>query len=81
MHRSTPYVILSVSEVEESSHLWKMGSQTGVKILRLLPKICDFLQSLRMTDLGCGRPFITRPAFLETQKYPRFENRGYFYQT
>ena len=39
----------SVSGVEESSHLWNMSSQIGAKILRLPPKICDFLRSLRMT--------------------------------
>ena len=40
----------SGSGVEESSHLWNMSSQIGAKILRLPPKICDFLRSLRMTD-------------------------------
>ena len=39
----------SDSGVEESSHGWNMSCQIGAKILRLPPKICDFLQSLRMT--------------------------------
>ena len=36
--------------VEGSSHLRDICSQFGAKILRLPPKIFDFLQSLRMTD-------------------------------
>ena len=39
----------SVSGVEESSHLDAVCSQIPAKILRLPPKICDFLRSLRMT--------------------------------
>ena len=39
-----------LSGVEESSHSRDLCTQIGGKILRLLPKICDFLQSLRMTE-------------------------------
>ena len=49
--------------VEGSSHKRNICSQISAKILRLLTKICDFLQSLRMTYVfwACCSYSATRP--------------------
>ena len=57
-------VILSErSEAPGSSHCRNIYSQIGAKILRLPPKIFDFLQSLRMTSFLDVLQFILQHAF------------------